>query len=97
MKKAKECANMQDIRLAIDTIDEKIVELIASRSEYVKVAAKFKKDENAVRDPERVKKVIESKKQLAEKLGASPVLIENLYAAMIDFFINEEMDEWKNK
>ena len=97
MKDARDCTNMIEIRTAIDIIDNQIVELIASRSKYVKEAAKFKKDEKAVTDSNRVQKVLNSKKELAEKYGASPELIEKIYKMMIDFFINEEMKEWKSK
>ena len=72
MKYARECINIVEIRAAIDIIDNQIVELIASRSKYVKEAAKFKNDEKAVKDSNRVQKVINSKKELAEKYGASP-------------------------
>ncbi|BDU50419.1 chorismate mutase [Haliovirga abyssi] len=97
MKKAEECLNMREIRDGIDIIDNEIVKLIANRAKYVKEAAKFKKDEKAVKDSNRVKKVLESKKELAKKYGASPDLIEKIYKMMIDFFINEEMQEWKLK
>jgi hypothetical protein len=36
MKDARDCINMEKIRTAIDIIDNQIVELIASRSKYVK-------------------------------------------------------------
>nr|AAU82152.1 hypothetical protein GZ11A10_7 [uncultured archaeon GZfos11A10] len=97
MKDAIDCINMTEIRTAIDSIDNQIVELIDSRSKYVKEAAKFKKDEKAVTDSNRVQEVINSKKELAEKYGASPELIEKIYKIMIDFFINEEMKEWESK
>jgi len=58
MKDARDCTNMIEIRTAIDIIDNQIVELIASRSKYVNEAAKFKKDEKAVTDSNRVQKVI---------------------------------------
>jgi len=97
MKDARDCINMTEIRAAIDIIDNQIVELIACRSKYVKEAAKFKKDEKAVKDSNRVQKVINSKRKLAEKHGASPELVEKIYKMMIDFYINEEMTEWKLK
>lgn len=96
VKEAKECKNMGDIREAIDIIDNSIVELIANRSNYVYEAAKFKKSEAAVKDISRVKKVLESKKELAVKYGASPELVGNLYEIMIDFFVSQEMKEWKS-
>jgi isochorismate pyruvate lyase len=93
MKPPEECKDMNDIRREIDRIDAGIVALIAERSTYVGAAAKFKKDEAAVRDPARVENVISSKIDLAERSGVSPVLIEKIYRLMIDFFIGEEMDE----
>lgn len=92
MKKSIECENMVDIRQSID----KIVELISLRSDFVHEAAKFKKSETAVKDLNRVQKVINSKKELAIKYGASPELIGHLYTMMINFFVSEEMKEWKS-
>ncbi|MBN1499456.1 MAG: chorismate mutase [Spirochaetes bacterium] len=97
MKTADECENMYEIREAIDSIDESIVKLIASRSDYVHAAVKFKTSENSVKDPDRVKKVIETKKALASEYGVSPELIGNIYSLMIDFFVSEEMKEWKRQ
>lgn len=94
MKKAIECENMIDIRNEIDVIDSKIVELIAKRAEYVKAAAKFKNDEDAVRDVKRVEAVIDSKKNLAREHGVSTSLVAKIYSIMIEHFINEEISEW---
>ncbi len=55
----------------------------------------LKKSETAVKDVNRVKKVIDSKKTLAIKYGASPDLIGNLYKMMIDFYVSQEMKVWK--
>ena len=95
MKEPDKCENMNDIRFAIDLIDKEIVSKIALRAKYVKAAAKFKNSETEVRDEQRVRKVIESKKLLAKEFGVSPELISNIYEMMINFFINEEMTEWK--
>ncbi len=90
MKEPDKCENMDDIRFAINLIDKEIVRKIALR-------AKYKKTENQVKDEKRVKAVIESKKSMAKKFGASPDLISNIYDMMINYFINEEMKEWKNR
>lgn len=95
MKTAKECQGMGDIRTAIDCLDAQIVQLIASRAEYVRAAAQFKDSERAVKDAQRVTQVLQSKRAMAEKLGASPDLVEQLYTTMIEFFITEEMKEWE--
>lgn len=97
MIEPNKCKDMNDIRTAIDEIDADIVKLISKRSEYVHEASKFKKDETAVKDSNRVAKVIESKKELATKHGASPELIGDIYKMMIDFFIKEELEEWNKQ
>lgn len=97
MKAPQECKNMQDIRQAIDSIDQSIVKAIAERALYVKAAAQLKTSETSVRDEERVQRVINSKRELASQQGVSPELIEKLYRTMIDHFIGEEMREWKAK
>jgi len=97
MFKSMDCKNMNDIREAIDSIDENIVKLISQRAKYVQKASEFKQSEIAVRDEKRVKAVISSKKELANKYGVSSTLIETLYTNMIDYFIKEEMVEWKNR
>jgi isochorismate pyruvate lyase len=96
MLEAHKCKNMNDIRESIDSIDEEIVKLIAHRVQYVKEASKFKVDETAVKDSNRVSKVIASKKELALKHGISEELIGNIYEMMIDFFIKEELEEWNS-
>jgi isochorismate pyruvate lyase len=91
------CENIEDIRLGIDSIDNQIIQLIAQRAEYVKEAVKFKNSEVAVRDQKRVAQVIESKKQLARQYNISPELIGEIYHIMIDYFVNQEIEEWKRK
>jgi isochorismate pyruvate lyase len=95
MQKAAECKNLDEIRNGIYFIDNQIVKLISERAEYVKEAAKFKKSEQSVRDEKRVALVIESKKQLALKYNISPELIGDLYQRMIDFFVQQELNEWR--
>ena len=95
MQKAAECKNLEEIRNGIDFIDNQIVKLISERAEYVQEAAKFKKSEQSVRDEKRVALVIESKKQLALKYNISPELIGDLYQRMIDFFVQQELNEWR--
>ena len=98
MIEVKQCKNMNDIRCAIDELDGNIIKLMSERLKYVREASRFKKDEVAVRDSNRVREVIESKKKLAIEHDLPPELIGNIYAMMIDSFIEEELKEWmRNK
>ncbi|MDA3850231.1 MAG: chorismate mutase [Spirochaetaceae bacterium] len=91
------CKDMMEIRRAIDDLDQQLVQIIARRAEYVKVAAAFKKDRKAVKDSKRVAQVLESKAALARKYHVSEDLIRMIYKNMIDFFIQQEMEEWEMK
>ena len=97
MIEPKECQDMSDIRSAIDKLDQNIIKLMSKRLKFVREASRFKKDEVAVRDSNRVREVIESKKKLAIEHDLPPELIGNIYAMMIDSFIEEELKEWKAK
>jgi isochorismate pyruvate lyase len=94
MRTAKECVNLEEIREGIDDVDAQIVAMIGKRAEFVKEAAKFKKSEKAVRDPQRVQKVIASKKELAVQVGAPEELVQKIYTVMIDWFVEAELREW---
>ena len=93
----EECKNMEDIRAEVDLIDNKIVELVSRRAQYVYNAAKFKKDIVAVRDENRVAAVIDSKRKLAQEYDISPDLVGDVYETMISFFVNEEIKIWETE
>lgn len=49
----EECADMQDIRLEIDALDQSIIRLSGKRFKYALAASKFKTSASSVRAPER--------------------------------------------
>jgi isochorismate pyruvate lyase len=55
---AVNCDSLGQVREKIDGLDRQIVGLIAERGAYVSQAARFKKDSDAVRAPQRVEQVI---------------------------------------
>ena len=90
-----ECNSIDEVRNNINKIDAQIVKLIALRGEFVKQAAKFKKDSDDVKAPKRVEEVINKVKDLAKSTGANEEVVENIYRAMIDSFIKAEMKEFE--
>ena len=48
------CNNLEEVRENIDSIDDKIIKLIAERSDYVRQAAYFKKSKTDVKAADRV-------------------------------------------
>ena len=90
-----ECNSIDEVRNNINNIDEQIVKLIALRGEFVKQAAKFKKDSDDVKAPTRVEEVINKVKDLAKSTGANEEVVENVYRSMINSFIKLEMKEFE--
>ena len=93
MKLPEECKNIQEIREAIDNIDEDIIKLIGIRFNYVKEIVKFKdKDRDSIVAKDRYNEVIENRRMLAIENGLNPDLIENVYKSLINHFINKEIE-----
>lgn len=88
-----ECQSIEQVREQIDALDRRIVQLLAERSGYVRQAARFKTDADAVRAPQRVEQVIAKVRALAAGNGAPVELVEQVYRAMINAFIDAELAE----
>lgn len=89
------CENLEQVRENIDRIDNEIIKLIAERGTYVVQASAFKKNEDGVKDTNRVEKVIAKARAKAGEYGATPDMVEALYREMISRFVNMEMKEFK--
>ena len=87
------CENLDQVRENIDRIDREIVKLISERSTYVAQAANFKKESDDVKAPQRVEKVINKVRGLANDHGLNSDIVENIYREMINSFINFELSE----
>ena len=94
MKPVSECSNMQEIRAAIDTIDQQIISQLGERFEYVKAASAFKTSAIDVRAPDRFRSMLEQRRLWAEDSGLNPDAIEKLYRDLVEHFISEEIKEW---
>ncbi|EZP68799.1 chorismate mutase [Pseudomonas sp. P7] len=87
------CTTLEDVRNNIDRLDQQIVTLLAERGRYVSQAARFKKDTDGVKAPQRVEQVITKVRELSETVGANPEVTEQVYRAMIAAFIEQELAE----
>ncbi|WP_025120683.1 MULTISPECIES: chorismate mutase [unclassified Serratia (in: enterobacteria)] len=86
-------SSIEDVRKSIDGIDSQLVSLIAQRGRLVKVAAGFKRDQDAVRAPDRVQIVIDKVRAEAAEAGLPEDIIEKVYRAMINAFIDFELEQ----
>jgi len=89
-----QCSSLDEVRANIDRIDDEIIRLIAERGKYVVQASAFKKNENAVKAPNRVEAVIAKVRDKAAVYGADPDMAEALYKEMISRFVSMELKEF---
>ena len=92
MNKEK-CESLEQAREKIDAIDTALIEMIATRQFYVDQAVRFKKSIQDVQSPERVEQIIQKVRAQPDELGIDPDLVEQLYRAMIQQFIQRELKE----
>ncbi|MFD1147139.1 chorismate mutase [Saccharothrix hoggarensis] len=91
-----EPASLAEVRARIDSIDSELVRLLAQRQGLVRAAAAFKVDDQAVRAPDRVARVIASVRERALEAGLEPAVAEAVWRAMIGAFIEVELVERAN-
>ena len=87
------CNSIEEVRTNIDSIDRKIVALIAERGGFVNQAARFKKTTDDVKAPARVEQVINKVRGLSAEFGGNSDVTEAVYRAMISAFISAELNE----
>ena len=84
--------SLEEVRAAIDAIDDELVALLARRQGYVEQAATFKRDATEVRGAERRRLVMERIRERAEAAGLAPDVADAVWTAMIDAFIALELE-----
>ncbi|MFD7631478.1 chorismate mutase [Streptomyces sp. NPDC059851] len=84
---------LNEVRAGIDAVDAELVGLLARRQALVRAAARSKKDEDAVRAPDRVERVFAAARAKAAAEGLAPELAEAVWRALIAAFINLELTE----
>ena len=97
MKPPEHCSSLQEVRAEIDRIDRQIVTLIGERAHYVKAAARFKDSEHAVAAPDRFASMLQTRRRWAQESGLSPDIVETIYRDLVNYFIAEEREHWRNQ
>jgi isochorismate pyruvate lyase len=91
MKSPAECSSIEEVRAAIDAIDDEVVKLLGKRAQYVKTITRFKKTKEDVQAPERQAFVISQRRAWAAEVGLDPDVVEKIYRLLIDHFVAEEL------
>ena len=77
--------DLQEIRKRIDEIDMKIVELVSERVSLIPKIAEYKSMNDIPRVcAEREQEILGNKRDLAEKLGIDPDLVEDIFKRLIE-------------
>lgn len=95
LKRPDECANLAEIRAAIDALDRQVIALLGQRADYVLAAATFKTGEVSVQALERQQTMLEERRAWAAESGLDPDLVESLFRQLIAYFVAHEMERWR--
>jgi isochorismate pyruvate lyase len=98
VRKPQDCADLSQVRIEIDRIDNALVDLIAERFGYVERAWQIKlglKQEASV--PWRNQQVIDKVRARAVEKGVPPDLCEALWRQMIGWFIQYEEEKLRGE
>ncbi|WP_323990505.1 isochorismate lyase [Pseudomonas canadensis] len=97
MKTPEHCTGLSDIREAIDSLDQQIIETLGLRMQYVKAASVFKPDQASIAAPERVAAMLPQRRQWAQEAGLDGEFIEGLFNQIIHWYIAEQTAFWLQK
>jgi isochorismate pyruvate lyase len=84
------CHSMAELRVAIDTLDKRLVAMLAVRQTYIERAAMLKSDRGTVRDTPRVEQVVQNVVAEAARQGLSPAIAEAVWRSLIEASIAHE-------
>ena len=97
MKTPEHCTGLHDIRHAIDSLDQQIIDALGLRMQYVKSASAFKPDQASIAAPERVAAMLPQRRQWAQEAGLDGEFIEGLFNQIIHWYIAEQTAFWLHK
>jgi isochorismate pyruvate lyase len=92
LKMPQACGSMNELRAAIDTLDARLVALLAIRQAYIERAAELKTGRDQVRDPERIEDVVAKVIAEGRKAGLSADIAEPVWRTLIEASIRHEFD-----
>ncbi len=97
LKTAQSCGSMAELRVAIDSLDARLVALLAVRQAYIERAAQLKTGRDQVRDPARIEDVVAKVIAEGRKAGLSPDIAEPVWRALIEASIAHEFEAFDKR
>ncbi len=90
LKTPSECTAKQDIRTAIDAIDQALLDLFAQRQGYVRRMAQLKQHPDEAFDGERIETMVAAIRHRAEDLGLEADQVDVVWRTLIDWNVDYE-------
>jgi isochorismate pyruvate lyase len=97
IKTPEECGSMDELRVAIDALDRKLVSLLARRQTYIERAAELKSGREQVRDSARIEDVVQKVIAAAKDAGLNPAIAEPVWRSLIEASIAHEFEAFDKK
>jgi isochorismate pyruvate lyase len=97
LKMPDACASMNELREAIDTLDSRLVALLAVRQAYIERAAQLKTGRDQVRDVERIEEVVAKVIAEGRRSGLSAEIAEPVWRTLIEASIRHEFDAFDRR
>src|SRR5271166_6101884 len=91
----EECRSLEEIREGMDALDREIIRILVRRVAYVKAAARFKTSPAAVAAPDRVQKVLDTRREWALEAGLDGEVVRALYRDIVTYCVREEKKHWE--
>ena len=88
----KKYNNLKDVRNAIDKLDDKILPLMIKRSQLVENALELKKLKSQIRDPKRIKIILDKIEKNSENSEVDKKLLRNIWSNLTGIFKENPYD-----
>jgi len=89
--------SLKKVRSEIDKLDDKILPLMVKRSQLVENALELKKLKSQIRDPKRIKVILDKIEKNSEKYDVNKKLLRKIWKSMIECYIDYENRIFKKK
>jgi chorismate mutase len=86
----KKLTSLKKVRSEIDKLDDKILPLMIKRSQLVENALELKKLKSQIRDPKRIKIILDKIEKNSEKYDVNKKLLRQIWKSMIECYIDYE-------
>ena len=93
----KKITTLKKVRSEIDKLDDKILPLMIKRSQLVENALELKKLKSQIRDPKRIKVILDKIEKNSEKYDVNKKLLRKIWKSMIECYIDYENRIFKRK